>query len=210
VVRVQLILPERIGEDVCHQFFVEFGCHSGATVKLENVTFASRVKDPRVVNQRKVLVNILIVRVSHLCLNLVPLVIVQLQVAVLVHNVIVEFLTFDRIITAKIGRMENSQDVDGLSEEFIPFVVFVFFLGAKSHDILELLYALCELLFRQLNDEPFKVCTTLDLREVVRGPLRQIIHALDNGKQDLNRPLFIETEQLRVHQVDQQSSESHR
>ena len=123
-----------------------------------------------------------------------PLIIVQLQVAVLVHNVIVEFLTFDRIIPTEISRMENSKDVDGLSEEFVAFVVFVFFLGAKADDVLEFLYGLCELLFRQLDDEAFKVGATFNLREVVRGPLRQIIHALDNGKQDLNRPLFIETE----------------
>ena len=100
--------------------------------------------------------------------------------------------------------------MDGLAEELVTFVVLVFFLGAEADDILYLLDAEGELLFGELDDEAFEVGGAFDLGEVVGGTFGEEVHTLDNGEQDLNRALLIQTHQLRIHQVDQKSSESHR
>ncbi len=81
-----------------------------------------------------------------------------------------------------------------LSEELISFLMLVFILCAEADYILELLDAEGELLFGEWDDEAFQVGGAFDLREVVGGSFGHEVHGLDNGEQDLNRPLFIQTE----------------
>jgi len=78
--------------------------------------------------------------VSHLCLDLIPLIIVQLQVALLVDNIVVKLIRLNRVFPTAVRSVEYTEYVDGLPKQFVTIIVLIFFLGTEADDIVQLLY----------------------------------------------------------------------
>ena len=64
-----------------------------------------------------------------------PLVVMKLKITVLVDNIIVKRLRFDWLLSSTICGVKYAEDVNSLPEKLVSFVVFVFFLGSKTNDI---------------------------------------------------------------------------